>query len=105
MNGREKGGQFRAVAVPDELADLREGDVLYDRHRRECYQVTGIDGTSVGLHQDGADFSIPRSLFLTWHRRRLFPIEESRGIDAPDWCSRRRETPRDEETGARTLTR
>jgi hypothetical protein len=67
--------------------------------------VTGIDGTSVRLHRDGADFSVPRSFFLTWHRRRLFPIEESGSIDAPEWCSRRQEPSPNEETGTRTLTR
>jgi hypothetical protein len=105
MNRRKRGGQFRDASVPDELADLQEGAVLYDRHRRECYQVASIGETSVGLHRDGTDFSVPRSFLLTWYRRRLFPIEESRRIDAPEWCSRRQGLSRNEETSAQTLIR
>ena len=80
---------FREPSVPDELADLREGDVLCDRHRRECYQVSGIDETGIGLKQDGEDFYIPSPLFVSWYGQRLFAIEESRSIETPEWCLKR----------------
>lgn len=70
----------------DELADLREGEVLCDRHRRECYQVSGVDDAGVALRQDGTEFYLPCSLFVTWYRRRLFELENATSIDAPEWC-------------------
>jgi hypothetical protein len=105
MMGRKSHDQPGAASTPDYLAGLRRGDVLCDRHRRECYQVTSIDGTRIGLHRDGTDFFVPRSLFVSWHGRRLFPIEESRTIDTPDWCSPRRESPEADESNPRAIPR
>ena len=69
---------------PDDLADLREGEILCDRHRRECYQVAGVDEIGIALHREGAEFYIPCSLFVNWYGRRLFPIEGT-SIEAPDY--------------------
>lgn len=71
--------------LPDELAALREGEILCDRHRRDCYRVAGVDETRVALHQDGTDFYIPCSLFVSWYGRRLFAIDGTRSIEAPTW--------------------
>ena len=81
----------QARVLPNDLADLPEGEILYDRHRRECYQVTSVDDFGVALHQDGTDFYVPCSLFVSWYGRRLFSIDETRSIEAPEWCSRRDE--------------
>ena len=64
----------------------REGEILCDRHRKECYQVSRIDEMGVALHRDGTDFYIPHSLFVTWYGRRLFPIDGSGSIALPEWC-------------------
>lgn len=80
----------RATGGPllDYFVDLQEEDVLCDRHRQECYQVTGIDRTGIGLRQDGAEFFVPGSLFVILYKRRLFSINDTQSIDAPEWCSR-----------------
>lgn len=78
--------EHNEASTRDEFADLREGEVLCDRHRQECYQVIGVDDTGVALRQEGTEFYIPRSLFVTCYRRRLFSIENATSIDTPDWC-------------------
>lgn len=86
--GRETASTTRGAPRGD-LATLQEGDVLCDRHRRECYQVTTIDEAGVGLHRDGVEFYTPRSLFVTWYGQRLFSIEDTT-IETPEWCERAR---------------
>lgn len=95
MKGRHR--ERNEATPPDELSPLRAGDVLCDRHRRECYQVAGVDKVGVALHQDGTDFYVPRSLFVSWYGRRLFLIAESRSIDPPEWCRQHRDD--ESETG------
>ena len=73
--------------LPDGLADLREGEILCDRHRKKCYRVAGVDKIGIALHQEGTDFYVPRSLFVSWYGRRLFSIDKTRSIEAPEWCS------------------
>lgn len=92
MRGEPQPRRERDEAAPRrELTGLHEGEVLCDRHRRECYQVSGIDDAGVALQQDGTEFYIPRSLFVTWYPRRLFPIENTSSIDTPEWCSQHRD--------------
>lgn len=92
MRGNTEHEDLRAR---NELAALSEGDVLCDRHRRECYQVTAIDDDGIGLHQDGIDFYTPRPLFVTWYGQRLFAIDGNSSIETPVWCEKWRdgETP------------
>lgn len=78
----------RRPSAPSDLDDLSEGDVLYDRHRRDCYLVTGIDERAVALRQRNTEFYVPRSLFVPWYGSRLFPIEHATGLEAPEWCRR-----------------
>ena len=89
MEGEERQPASEEAVLPSGLDNLRVGDILCDRHRRDCYRVDGVDHTGVTLHQDGTDFHIPCSLFVSWHGHRLFSIEESRSIEPPDWCHRR----------------
>ena len=76
---------------PGELATLQEGEVLCDRHRRECYQVVSIDKAGIALQQDEMSFYIPCSLFVSWYGRRLFPVERTSNIEAPAWCRQYRD--------------
>ena len=89
--GEEAHRERGEVIPPNELAALQRGEILCDRHRQECYQVSGIDGAGVTLHRDGTDFYIPRSLFSSWYGRRLFSIEETRSIETPQWCRQHRD--------------
>jgi hypothetical protein len=83
MKGRGKHGRQKTSA-PD--LEVCEGEVLYDRHRREWYRVEGVNETGIALHQDGADFYVPHSLFVGWYGRRLFSTTETRTLEAPEWC-------------------
>jgi len=91
---RERGEKVSA----SELATLQRGEVLCDRHRQECYQVSGIDTAGIALHRDGRDFYIPRSLFVSWYGQRLFSIEETRSIETPEWCRQHRDDRTETET-------
>lgn len=88
---REHGGRDRRAgderAIPADLRTVEAGDVLCDRHRRECFQVCGIDSTGISLRQDGTRFYVPHSLFVPWYGSRLFPIAETTSTDLPDWCT------------------
>ena len=86
-------------SLPSDLAEVIEGEILFDRHRRECYQVAGIDRTGIALHQDGADFYVPCSLFVSWYGRRLFPIDGTGSIEVPKWCRRQGNTKNDPRYG------
>jgi hypothetical protein len=86
MEVKERRQDREEASLPSDLTDLREGDILYDRHRRDCYQVDSVEQTGVGLHQDGTDFHIPHSLFVSWYGQRLFSIEQAQSIETPDWC-------------------
>lgn len=86
MGGTERQSDYREESSPSSLVDAREGEVLCDRHRRECYRVETIDETGIVLHQDGTDFYIPHSLFVSWYGRRLFSTDETQSLDVPEWC-------------------
>ena len=73
--------------VPVEIDDLDEGAVLYDRHRKEYFVVTGIDGAGVSLHQSDTDFYVPHSLYVTWQDTRLVPTAELSDPDVPEWVA------------------
>lgn len=74
----------REVPSPNTHREVREGEVLYDRHRREYYRVDSVEPTGIALHQDGTDFYIPRSLFVSWYGRRLFSIDGTGSIEVPE---------------------
>lgn len=83
----ERGGRTPdGRAIPAELGALEAGDVLWDRHRRECFQVGGIDAAGISLRQDGIRYYVPHSLFVPWYGSRLFPIAETTSTDLPEWC-------------------
>lgn len=70
-----------------ELSTLTNGDVLCDRHRRDCYVVTTLDETAVGLQHQETEYALPPSLFVSMYGQRLFHIEETATLDTPDWCT------------------
>lgn len=86
MKGIKTESDHQEASSPSILVDAREGEVLCDRHRRECYRVESIDETGIVLHQAGTDFYIPHSLFVSWHGRRLFSTDKTQSIEAPEWC-------------------
>jgi hypothetical protein len=61
------------------------GEILYDRHRTNCFEVIGVDAEGVALRQADHEFYIPHSLFIPWYGSRLFPLEETANIDPPEW--------------------
>ncbi len=73
--------------IPADLAAIEAGDVLCDRHRRECFLVRGIDGAGVSLRQEEDTYYVPHSLFAPWYGSRLFPITETATTEPPDWCT------------------
>ena len=72
--------------MPADLGALEAGEVLCDRHRRECFQVLGIDDSGVSLRQEETRFYVPHSLFAPWYGLRLFPIAETTSTECPAWC-------------------
>lgn len=82
-NGRKQ--QRSEAGRPIDLIDLAEGDVLYERHRRDCFVVSRIDREGIGLRQRDTDFYIPHSLFLPWYGSRLFHATETTTLDLPAW--------------------
>jgi hypothetical protein len=83
MKGKGKHGRRGASS---KSIEAREGEILYDRHRREWYRVESVDETGIALHQDGIDFYVPHSLFVGWYGGRLFSVAETRTLEAPEWC-------------------
>jgi sirohydrochlorin ferrochelatase len=75
---------------PPELSTLHTGDILCDRHRRDCYVVTDIDAAGVTLRERDREFVLPYSLFCSVYDHRVFHIEQSQIIDAPTWCEQLR---------------
>jgi hypothetical protein len=73
---------------PPELSTLHEGDILCDRHRRDCYVVTDIDDDGVTLREHDREFVLPHSFFCPMYGHRVFHLEQSRTIEAPEWCER-----------------
>jgi hypothetical protein len=74
---------------PPEIAGLDADSVLYDRHRKEYFHVTAVDGEGVGLHQSGTEFYVPHSLYVTWQGTRLVPRTQLSDPDIPEWLTAR----------------
>jgi hypothetical protein len=68
-----------------ERTDIDPGDVLCDRHRKECFEVTSVDESGVALQRESTEFYIPHSLFAPWYGTRLHQIQDSTSTDSPDW--------------------
>jgi hypothetical protein len=73
--------------VPDPIAALEPGAVLRDRHRKEWFLVREVTDRGTRLEQDGEEFYVPHSLFVTWVDSRLFPVDESDTVDFPKWLA------------------
>ena len=76
--------------VPTEVARLERGQVLCDRHRKECFVVREVTKRGTHLEQESENFFVPHSLLAPWVDSRLFEIDESESADLPDWLSERR---------------
>jgi hypothetical protein len=89
-NERTGPGQARAddeTGIPTAVARLDAGQVLCDRHRKECFVVREVAARGTRLEQDGEEFFVPHSLLAPWVDSRLFAVEESESADLPDWLS------------------
>lgn len=63
MEGIRMESDLQEASSPSTLVDAREGEVLCDRHRRECYRV--------------------EDLFVSCHVRRLFSTGENTEYRSP----------------------
>jgi hypothetical protein len=82
--GSETGAE---TAIPAEVSAIEKGEVLCDRHRKECFVVREVEERGTRLEQDGEDFYVPHSLLAPWLDSRLFAVEESESADLPEWLS------------------
>lgn len=75
------------AAIPAEVAALETGEVLCDRHRKECFVVRDVEERGTRLERDDEEFYVPHSLLAPWLDSRLFAVEESESADLPAWLS------------------
>ena len=73
------------AAIPAEVAALGTGEVLCDRHRKECFVVRDVEERGTRLERDDEEFHVPHSLLAPWLDSRLFAVEESESADLPEW--------------------
>ena len=75
------------TAIPTAVARLDTGQVLCDRHRKECFVVRTVEERGTRLEQDDEEFYVPHSLLAPWVDSRLFAVERSESTDLPEWLS------------------
>lgn len=63
------------------------GDVICDRHRRDWYVITAVEDGAIELRDEGTEYRIPRSLFVSVYGKRLFDGGRTASLDPPEWCT------------------